>query len=241
MRLHSRVRDCLFLNWALPFERVPPPPAPLRREVHDPRGEPRVLVSAVCLRQQGSHLDALPSIRIGFPQFNVRSYVTDGDGVPAVLFHQMLVPVWAWLPVRWVARQPVEAATLDAPPAGSPAPWLWQVGGPSGFACRVEPGAPPVIEDIFGGWSDVVESVSCRDRGYVHTRPGHRRLLPRQPGAGAVPWRARILAATRVERLFGGEPLPALHSAFLCPDLPLVLELEREPPSPMVSRAPAPG
>ena len=34
MRLRTRIRDCLYLNWAIPASWLPPPPSPLRYEIH---------------------------------------------------------------------------------------------------------------------------------------------------------------------------------------------------------------
>jgi hypothetical protein len=240
MKLHSRVRDCLFLNWALPADRLPPAPAPLRYEIHDAAGEPRVLLSVVCLRQEGSYLDVLPSFRLGFAQFNIRSYVVDADGVPSVLFHEMLVPYWVWPAVRLIARQPVSAAVLSGPATGSEPPWTWSVSGTSGFACRAEPSSPGVIEEVFGSWQDLVSSIRSRDRGYVRTAMGIRRLQTRQPTVEAIPVAVELVDTSRLEANLDLSPLPPLLSAFLCPEIPLTLEFEKTI-QPLRSQAPVPG
>ena len=103
--LQSVVRDCLYLNWALPAAALPPAPAPLRYQLHPFQGEDHVFASAVLFHQEGLHLQGLPRLRLSYPQCNVRLYVLDGDSVPAVLFRSMLMPLWVVPGVRLVSQQ----------------------------------------------------------------------------------------------------------------------------------------
>ena len=92
--LQTTVRDCLYLNWALPAESLPEPPAPLRYQLHLWQGRYWVFASALLFHQDALHLTALPRLRFGYPQLNVRLYMLDEDGVPSVLFRRMLMPAW---------------------------------------------------------------------------------------------------------------------------------------------------
>jgi uncharacterized protein YqjF (DUF2071 family) len=47
MILETRVRDCLFLNWAVPVAALPAPVHPLRYQAHTWQGEDYTFVSAV--------------------------------------------------------------------------------------------------------------------------------------------------------------------------------------------------
>src|SRR5262245_25881667 len=94
MKLRAKLRDCLYLNWALPLPALPPAPAPLRYERHTLGGREVVFGSAVLFHHDALRLAAFPFARIGYPQLNLRLYVQDEQGVPSVLFRRMLVPGW---------------------------------------------------------------------------------------------------------------------------------------------------
>ena len=130
MKLQMTVRDCLYLNWALPAEALPEPPAPLRYQVHTWQGQDWVFASALLFHQDAVHLAALPLLRVGYPQFNLRFYVLDKEGIPSVLFRRMLMPAWVAPGVRLVSHQPALAARLDFPRPSADAgdgPWSWRV------------------------------------------------------------------------------------------------------------------
>ena len=65
--LRTTVRDCLYLNWALPAEALPPPPEPLRYQRHSWQGRDWVFASALLFHQDSLHLVALPSLRRAWP------------------------------------------------------------------------------------------------------------------------------------------------------------------------------
>jgi hypothetical protein len=113
MILRTLVRDCLFLNWALPAQLLPSPPVPLRYDTLRAQGEDWVFASAVLFRQVGLRLPHFPLVRLSYPQFNFRVYVLDGEGVPSVLFWRMLVPTWVVPGARLLGRQPVGRARLS--------------------------------------------------------------------------------------------------------------------------------
>ena len=115
MRLGTKARDCLYVNWAIPRSAVPEPPHPLRYEVHEQGGEEFVLASALLFRFQGLHNRALPFLRISYPQLSLRLYVTDGDGTPAVLFVRVVVPYWVVPVSRLFGRQPAQGGFFSYP------------------------------------------------------------------------------------------------------------------------------
>jgi len=106
MMLQMTVRDCLFLNWALPADALPEPPPPLRYQLHSWQGRDYVFASALLFHQDAVHFAALPLLRFGYPQLNLRLYVLDQDGVPSVLFRRMLMPSWVVPGVRSDERCP---------------------------------------------------------------------------------------------------------------------------------------
>src|SRR5260370_1362983 len=95
MKLRTVVRDCLFLNWALPADALPEPPAPLRYQRHAWQGRDYAFVSALLFHHDAVRWSAFPLLRVGYPQLNVRLYVLDEDGMPAVWFMRELMPAWA--------------------------------------------------------------------------------------------------------------------------------------------------
>lgn len=115
MRLGTRARDCLYVNWAVPCSDVPEPPSSLRYEVHEHDGEEVVLASALLFRFQGLHHRALPFLRISYPQLSLRLYVTDRDGMPAVLFVRVVVPYWVVPVSRLFGRQPARGGFFSYP------------------------------------------------------------------------------------------------------------------------------
>jgi hypothetical protein len=235
MKLRTLVRDCLYLNWALPVEALPAPPAPLRYEIHPWQGHRYAFASALLFRQAGLHLAALPVPRLSYPQFNLRLYVLDGEGVPSVLFRRMLVPAWA-VPGAWLARQPAAAGRFSYPqPAGADGggTWRWRVSEGEAFEVEAKPASPAVGEGPrFSSWDAAVHYFRCRNRGYSETGSGLRRIDTEQRETPVWPLQARVAEAGLLERLLSFEPWPEIHSAFLCPEVPFVFEL-----APAVRRA----
>ncbi|MDA8017995.1 MAG: DUF2071 domain-containing protein [Thermoanaerobaculia bacterium] len=115
MRLGTRARDCLYVNWAVPRSAAPEPPQPLQYEVHEHDGEEIVFASALLFRFQGLHHRALPFFRISYPQLILRLYVTDADGMPAVLFVRVVVPYWVVPVSRLFGRQPALGGFFSYP------------------------------------------------------------------------------------------------------------------------------
>jgi Uncharacterized conserved protein (COG2071) len=246
MRLRTLVRDCLFLNWLVPAECLPPPPPPLRYDRRVVSGRDHVFVSALLFRQQGLHLPLLPFARISYPQLNVRTYVIDGDGRPAVLFSRMLVPSWVVLGVRWFGQQPAEVGSFRYPAAGrgSVARESWSVRAKgAGLAVEAEPG-PPAVHPGFASWEGLVALLRERPRGFAIVRGGLREVRASHPPVAVVPMRAEIGEDLLLRRAVLGDGTgewPELHSSWICPEIPFVFELGTLPTVGAVPRAAAPA
>lgn len=232
MKFRTVVRDCLYLNWALPLEVLPELPRPLRYELHDGQGERYAFASAVLFRQQGLRLASLPLLRLSHPQMNLRFYVLDGDGVPSVFFLGMLAPAWV-VPGGWLARQPVAAARFHYPRPSSEATeglWRWSVRRRQAFEVTARPGSPAVGEGPrFASWETTVRYFHCRARGYSRRRDGLHRVEAQHPRLPVWPLAAEIQEDGLLSRFLPLEGWPRLHSAFLCPEIPFVFELGSAP------------
>ncbi len=249
MLLRTTARDCLYLNWALPAEALPPAPPPLRYELHSWRGADWVFASAVLFHQESVRLAGLPGFRFSYPQFNLRLYVLDGASVPSVLFRRMLMPAWVVPGVRLVSRQPASRARLDFPRPSrrqGEGRWRWSVRRGRTFEVEAWPDSPMVGEGPrLGSWDATVHYVRDRDRGYAAGRRGLRRIRAArtaEPGA-AWPLKAKILADGLLPQLLplGGRAWPALHSAWLCPEIPFVFELDVVPKMALPGGVPHPA
>lgn len=254
MKVRTVLRDCLYLNWALPLSGQPPAPEPLRYEVHEAGGEKVVFASAVLFRHQALRLASLPLPRLHHPQANFRCYVQDGQGVPSVLFRRMLVPAWV-LPVGWLNRQPTAAAQFDFPSgvrqeAGER--WRWSVAAGSRLTAEVRLGAAmqggPAMSagPRFSSWEAAVTYFRHRPRGYVERRGRLSRIDASQPRVDVWPLQAEVGEDGLAAELLGVPALPALHSAFLCPEVPMSFELAPriaaaalQAPAPVVAADPA--
>jgi len=239
MKLRMTVRDCLYLNWALPAETLPELAPPLRYQLHSWEGRDWVFASALLFHHDAVHLSALPILRVGYPQFNLRFYVLDADGVPSVLFRRMLMPAWMAPGVRLVSHQPAFAARLDFPRPSADAgdgPWHWKVecGGTLDIRAWKDGSAvaSPFAGPRLGSWEETVSYFQVRLRGYAENSGGAlRRIDVRRAEAPAWPLRAEVAAGSELLPEFFKLPStpdtfewPAIHSAWLCPELPFVFE-----------------
>lgn len=235
MNLRTLVRDCLYLNWAVPAEQLPPPPEPLRYEVHRAGERSFVLVSALLFRQAGLRLAKLSAARLSHPQCNVRVDVLDEDGVPSVWFWRELVPLWVVPGARLLGRQPASAARFEYPAAisaGDTGPWRWQVRGAAAqrLVVRAEVGQPSAPQEgpRFASWEALVDHVRQRPRGYALGPFGLERLSASRVRVAVWPLRAEVEDAALVRAAVPGiapTRWPLLHSAWLCPEIPVVFEL----------------
>jgi hypothetical protein len=242
------VRDCLYLNWALPAETLPELAPPLRYQVHSWEGQDWVFASALLFHQDAVRLSALPILRVSYPQFNLRFYVLDSDGIPSVLFRRMLMPGWMAPGVRLVSHQPASAARLDFPRPSADAgdgPWHWRVvcGGELDVrAWRDQSAMPsPLAGPRLGSWDDTVRYFQVRLRGYAENSGGAMRQIDvRRAAAPVWPLRAEVEGPELLPHLFrlpsDGFEWPPIHSAWLCPELPFAFELGTAPREVTLSR-----
>lgn len=244
--LRTVVRDCLYLNWALPVNVLPDLPAPLRYEERIESGSRFGFVSALLFRHEHLHLAGLPFIRFSYPQFNLRLCVRDHEGVPSVYFQRILVPGWVVPSARWVANQPAQSAQFSYPqpsPDGQEEAWSWEV--VRDVALRLSASkAPPQIGQgpALGSWDQTVDFFRQRSRGYVMSSSGLHPVETSQQPVPLWPLHASVADPSLLIDSLGVvdeanwiEP----HSAWLCPEVPYEFELSSETVRPSLSRAPA--
>ncbi|HYH45594.1 MAG TPA: DUF2071 domain-containing protein, partial [Thermoanaerobaculia bacterium] len=211
-------------------------------------------VSALLFQQSGLHLSNLPLLRLSHPQCNLRLAVLDGEGVPSVLFRQMLLPVWMAPGVRLVTRQPAASAQLDFPrPSRDPGDgeWHWRVvsrrrGAALEVTARLaSPAATGGLGGLtgvgprIGSWEETVEYFLERPRGYGEEDGTLHRIEASHPARQEVAIWPLSAEVTETELLPLLVPLqgdngwsngwPPLHSCWLCPEIPFVFEMAAEP------------
>jgi uncharacterized protein DUF2071 len=276
MKLRTVVRDCLFLNWALPVEALPEPPAALRYQRHAWQGRDHVFASALLFHHDAVRWSAFPLLRVGYPQLNVRLYVLDEDGVPSVLFQRELMPAWVAPGVRLVSHHPAASARLDFPRpsrdagAGS---WSWRAERGGTLTVRAWVHSPTFGEGPrIGSWDETVRYFQERPRGYaVHGGALHRVEASHPPVEAVWPLAAEVVGGDSLLRrllpLAPGLPgpphpppphpphptspavpqdghghLPALHSSWLCPEMPFAFVFDLVPRvHPVVQQLPHPA
>ncbi|MBW8879278.1 MAG: DUF2071 domain-containing protein [Acidobacteria bacterium] len=230
--LRTTVRDCLYLNWALPAEELPAPPVPLRYQLHSWQGRDWVFASALLFHQDSLHFTALPWLRFGYPQLNLRLYVLDDEGIPSVLFRRMLMPTWVVPGTRLVTHQPASRAHLSFPrPSKDPGggPWIWRVERKGRLEVRAWEASPAVGEGPrLGSWEQAVRYFQDRPRGYALASGVLHRISTEHLPVPVWPLKAEVDGNGLLPRLLDlppGSPFPALHSAWLCPEISFVFEL----------------
>jgi hypothetical protein len=235
MLLRATVRDCLFLNWALPAAALPPPPAPLRYQLHPWQGEDYTFASALLFFEEGLHLPSLPLLWLTYPQCNVRLYVLDGQGVPSVLLCTRMMPAWVASGVRLMVREPAASARLAFPRPSrklGDGRWRWRVErGRAGQVLDVTAwqAAPQVGHGPrLGTWEQSVEYFEERPRSYLPDGDELRRIETVHPPPTVWPLQAEVAAGSLLSTLLplgDGLGWPPLHSVFLCPEIPFAFEL----------------
>lgn len=249
MVLTTTVRDCLYLNWALPSPALPPLPEPLRHELHPAADREWGFASALLFFQDKLRYPAFPLVRLSHPQLNLRFYVLDAEGQPAVFFRRVLVPLWVAPAVRLLGRLPARPARLDFPrPSLDPHAegWTWRVGAGGGLVVKAWRGAPPAsVGPAVGEWEDTVRFFRERRRGYMEAAGGLRRIDTKQPREAVWPVKVEIEGGAVVSEGLGLAPeVPlGLHSAWLCPEMALCFETARVKAveEPVRRRVPAAG
>jgi hypothetical protein len=282
MKLQTVVRDCLFLNWALPASALPEPPSPLRYQRHEWHGADHVFVSAQLFHLDAVRWSAMPLPRVGYPQLSVRLCVLDGEGVPSVLFLRARMPAWVAPGARLLSYQPAASAWLDFPRPtrgnGRGDSWCWRARRGGTFTVQASLHSPHFGEGPrLGSWDETVQYVQDRPRGYAehggvlhrvdashapagtvwplaaevrgdadllpHLLPPGLPALPPMPSTSPIPPHAadpEIPRGGRNQQRSGNghrqaaAPWPEPHSAWLCPEMPLVAALN---PMPRVHQA----
>lgn len=232
MQWKASAHDCLYVNWAVPRETLPTPPRPLRYEIHEVDDVELVFVTALLFHVRRLQPAAWGWPEISFPQLNFRAYALDRQGVPSVLFLQLLMPWWVVPASRLLGRQPARAAHLHfarpsrRPDAGS---WRWRALAPEeleivGSLGSLGRGDGPTL----GGWETTVAYFRSRSRVYSADENRLRELEADETSTEPVPVRVEVEQAGLLRRF-----LPAVeadrwarpHSAWICPEIPVILEL----------------
>jgi hypothetical protein len=266
MKLQTVVRDCLFLNWALPVSALPDPPSPLRYQRHDWHGADHVFVSARLFHLDAVRWSTLPLPRVGYPQLSLGLCVLDGEGVPSVLFLRALMPAWVAPGARLLSYQPAASAWLDFPrPTRGDGgdSWCWRARCGGTFTVQAGLHSPHFGDGPrLGSWDETVQYVQDRPRGYAaHGGVLHRVDASHAPAGSVWPLAAEVrgdadllphllplalpapaaaphpadLEPPRSGRSPSGNghrqlnPWPEPHSAWLCPEMPLVAALHPIP------------
>jgi len=247
MIFRTAVRDCLYLNWALPATSLQPLAPPLTYDIRGSADGDRVFVSAALFRLEGLHLRTVPLLKLSHPQFSLRLCVRDADGLPAVLLKSVIIPAWAVPGARLVARQPARWGRLVYPldAAGGRGALRWEVRSGERLAFEVEPGAASAGEGPnLGSWEQTVSYFLRRRRGYFYSA-GRLRVFEATPAeTDAVPVRVQIECADLLPEcveVAGLEAWPAPHSAWLCPRQSFVFEVGPVPERALGRSVPAPG
>lgn len=254
MRLRSRLRECLCLNWAVPVSHLPPPPDQLRYEIHSGDGADYVLASALLFRHEEVRPETLPLIKVSFPQLNLRLYVLDQEDARAVLFAAILVPGWVVPSAVLVGGQPARAARFghQGEPGSTSGCWEWQVmaaggrgaerRGNASLHCVATLGSPKVgAGPQIGTWQQTVDYVRLRNRGYARSRGVLKRIETEQPAVDVAPVDVELHDAELPRLLLGAPSWPALHSAWVCPEMHMRFDLAPERALALPTQAPVPG
>ena len=242
MKLRSRLRECLYLNWALPVQCLSPAPQTLRYQTHTDEHEDYVFVSALLFNHQAVHSPSFPRLRASFPQLNLRVYVLDQDNEPSVLFLSMLAPAWVAFGVRLLG-QPVRAARFRFDSAAQEVPWWrWSVRAGSELRVTATAGAQAVGPGPhFASWERTVEYIRLRNRGYILKGGKLKRIDTEQPRTEICPVQATVRTTLLLEKQLGLDGWPQLHSAWVCPEMPMVFDLAPTKGLVIGQGAPVPG
>ena len=245
MILQTVIQDCLWLNWAVLPEALPPLTKPLAYDVCKTRDGDFVFVSALLFRQHGLGSGMkLPGV--SYPQCQLHACALDGDGLECTWIFSVLLPNWLATSVRWVAGRPARGARLDYPAAGDPGcrgeAWKWSVrrGGVLAVEASLS-SSPPGAGPSLGSWEKTLAYFRRQRLEYVLVRGKWRRVEVDRCSAAAVPLTARVLEGGLVVDHLVGAPasLPPLHSSWLLPTVNISFEYGAEAESAALPEAPA--
>lgn len=248
MRLETVGRDCLFLNWALPVERLPRLEGQLRYDVVESDGERFVFASAALFRQRVLELPGVQFPKVSFPQLSLRLCTLDRDSVPSLYVCTLLMPAWAYASFKLLAWRPARLATFDYPRAGAgleSAPLRWRIKSQGMLDVTVTEGAMGVGEGpSLGDWAQCVGYFQRRSRWYLGSPDGLRRISVERGEGQAVPVAAEMAQNTLLSDCLESDARqvwPGLHSAWLSPEASFILEIGRAKERGLPERLPAPG
>ena len=238
-RSGSEARDCLYLNWAIPQERMPPAEAPLR---YDVRGD-HVLVSTALYRLQRT--GTLGLLTPGHPQLDFHVCTLDDEGHPSFLMHCALIPKWVLPGARLMARQPAHTASFHYPAQqATGGERKWRVCRRKCLEVTAFEGSPQSHrEPDFGSWARTVAYFQGRTRGYYPSPEGLRRIEVARQKVEVVPMSVEVHDLALLGSCLGLEPggsQPGFHSAWFCPEVPFAFE-RSEAPAGLPKGLPAPG
>ena len=246
--LHTVVRDCLYLNWALPIDALPALPDPLRYDEQVDGGNHYGFVSALLFRHEHLHMAGLPFFRFSYPQCNLRLYVRDHDGVPSVFFLRILVPGWVVPSARWVAHQPAEAAQFSYPqpsPDGHEGEWSWQVTRDVSLRLSASKAPPQIFAGPkLGSWGQTVDFFRQRSRGYVLASGSLHPVETSQQSVQLWPLQVSVADPSLLMESLAVADAPSWrhpHSAWLCPEIPYEFALSSESVRSKLRSAPSPA
>lgn len=231
MILQTTVKDCLFLNWALPLGELPPAPEPLRYQVHSWEGERYVFANALLFRQERMRAVGLPFVRFSYPQFGLRLCTLD-EGGPSSLFMTIVVSSWMFPAVRIVAGLPATQGYLNYPSLDAAANgegFRWTVRRRRRLALTAVPGEQAIGHGPpLGDWKSTIGYFWHRPRGYVITPHGLDEIAATQRPADVSPMKVDLHDTGLLQRALpigDGAAWGRLHSAWLCPSIRFVFEL----------------
>ncbi|MFQ5527401.1 MAG: hypothetical protein ACE5GX_14195 [Thermoanaerobaculia bacterium] len=243
---HTVIQDCLWLNWALPEQSLPPPPPPLVYDVCRTDEGGFVFVSAMLFRQHGLGARAnLPGV--SHPQCQFHACALDGEGMECAWVFRMLLPNWLATSVRWVAGRPARGARLDYPALGVPGcegdRWSWSVRRTDELAVEASLASPlPGSGPSLGSFQKTLAYFRRQRAEYVQVRGRWQRVQVDRQSADAMPVAAVVLEdALLADHLPGGQTdLPLLHSCWLLPTIKTSFEYASEGEHAAMPDAPAP-
>jgi hypothetical protein len=246
MIFRAEIRDCLFLNWALPVAAAPDPPEALRYDIREGADGPFVFASALLCRQSRLGVDSLPVPWVDSPLAQIHLCTLDEDGLPSVLIRAVMVPRWLAPGARWVIRQPAKAARLTFPRRVEEASeWRWEVERAGRLVVDGSLGPPaPGSGPKIGSWEETVAYFRRRAVGYFESFGTLRRLELRRSRSDVTPVRAEIVENDLMFHCLGctaSEASVALHSAWLSSPMSVSYEWSATKSTPVGSRLPAPG
>jgi len=231
MILQTTIKDCLFLNWALPLRELPPPPEPLRYQVHEWEGDRYVFANALLFRQERLRAAGLPFLRFTHPQFGLRLCTLD-EGGPSSLFSTIVVSSWILPAARIIAGLPATQGYFQYPSieAGiNGDAFRWSVRRRRRLALSAIPGEQAIGHGpSLGDWKSTVDYFWHRPRGYVVTSRGLDEIAATQRPADVTPMKVELVDTGLLQKAqpMGDDTIwSRLHSAWLCPSIRFVFEL----------------